>query len=145
MIYSRAGGIAAGPQNFSWLNFRGWIFVKADPHTLGLRDVQNPVFGVMRLRRTWGFAAPERLFASYVKASNGWGVALHGGGGCSVEEGEQGGVVGAAEEGAQVFARGTGEEVAVQQADDGVRAVFGGGAIADLAGDAGVLDRKSVV
>ena len=48
-------------------------------------------------------------------------------------------VVGAGEVGAEVFAGVAGGEVAAEQALDGVGAVFGGGAVADLAGEAGVL------
>ncbi len=80
------------------------------------------------------------LFAGGVEAyEDGRIVTLDGFEVGSGELGAEGFVVVACEVGAEVFAWVAGFEVGVEEALDGVGAVFGGGAEADLAGDAGVL------
>jgi hypothetical protein len=92
-------------------------------------------------QKEWGIQHwVYELFAGYVEAcSTGWGVALDWCGRCSVEVGEQRGIVRTIEVGAEILAWGTGEEIAIQQAGDGIWAILSGGAIANLAGDASVL------
>jgi len=71
--------------------------------------------------------------------SYGRSIAFDGDSGCSVEVGEERGVVGSREVGAEVFAGVTVGEVAAEETLDGFGAVVGGGAVAYLAGDASVF------
>jgi hypothetical protein len=81
----------------------------------------------------------ELLGGGEAAGSNGWGVAFDGFDNGAVEVGAESFVVGAAEVGAEVFAFAAVCEIPAEEALDGLGAVFGGGAVADLAGDVGVL------